>query len=108
MCVPAPQAHVQHCIVGSNALALRAAGERARELGFTPIVLTSRLCGEAAAVAAALASVAAEQARGGPFGLGPLPLALLAGGETTVTICGPHGVGGRNQVTPTATTGAPM
>ena len=81
-------------VVGSNRLSLEAAAREARRLGFRPLVLTSRLEGEAREVARALVAVLREcVASGRPASP---PVCLLAGGETTVTVRG-HGQGGRNQ-----------
>ncbi|GAB4260973.1 MAG: glycerate kinase [Deferrisomatales bacterium] len=85
---------VVHAIVGSNRRSLDAAAHRARELGFRPLVLSSRIQGEAREVARVLAAVAVEaRVTGAPA---QPPLAVLAGGETTVTLRG-GGLGGRNQ-----------
>jgi hydroxypyruvate reductase len=81
-------------IVGSNRLSLEAAARSVRRAGFRPLVLTTRLEGEAREVARVLVAVlreCVESAR--PAGR---PVCLLAGGETTVTVRG-HGQGGRNQ-----------
>jgi glycerate 2-kinase len=85
---------VQHVVVGSNRLAACAAVERARELGFNALLLSTYVEGEArevARVAAALAKGAC--AHGDPL---PPPACLVWGGETTVTVRG-QGKGGRNQ-----------
>jgi glycerate 2-kinase len=85
---------VQHVLVGSNRLAAVAAVERARELGFDALLLSTYVEGEAretARMAAALAK--GVRAHGDP--IAP-PACLVWGGETTVTIRG-NGKGGRNQ-----------
>lgn len=79
-------------LVASNRLALRGAAEEASARGYAPQVLSSRVTGEtrlaARAFARALLSRAARS-RG-------RRIAVLSGGETTVTL-GPHpGRGGRN------------
>jgi hydroxypyruvate reductase len=81
-------------VVGSNRLSLEAAAREARRLGFRPLVLTSRLEGEAREAARFLVAVLAECVHEG----GPArpPVCLVAGGETTVTVRG-RGRGGRNQ-----------
>ena len=85
---------VHNTVVGSNAQALAAAVEVARQLGYKPMVLTTRLDGEAREQARMLAAIAREaQATGRPA---KAPLCLLAGGETVVTLRG-KGKGGRNQ-----------
>jgi hydroxypyruvate reductase len=81
-------------VVGSNRLCLEAAARGARRQGYRPLILTSRLEGEAREVAVVLVALLRECATAGrPV---PLPACLLAGGETTVTVRG-RGQGGRNQ-----------
>ncbi len=75
-------------LLGSNAQALEAAAAVATSAGLRPVVLTRTLRGEARGVGRMLAA-AGRAARAGE------PLALLAGGETTVRVRGP-GCGGRN------------
>jgi hydroxypyruvate reductase len=86
--------NVQNVIVGSNRMALDAAKERARELGYKTTILSSAVVGESRIVAAAHAARVIEiiRSRSG----GELPLCLVSGGETTVTLSG-GGLGGRNQ-----------
>lgn len=85
---------VVHAIVGSNRSSINAAAETARNLGYSPLILTSLLEGEAREAARFLSSVAKEcLATGTPI---LPPACLLAGGETTVKIRG-KGLGGRNQ-----------
>ncbi|MBN2303921.1 MAG: glycerate kinase [Anaerolineae bacterium] len=87
-------ADVQNVIVADNARAAAAAAERAEELGFNTLLLTTYLEGEAREVAQVVAALAKEiAATGQPV---PRPACLLLGGETTVTIRG-NGKGGRNQ-----------
>jgi hydroxypyruvate reductase len=85
---------VTTAIVGSNRLSVDAAARRARSLGFRPVVLTTRLEGEAREVSRALVSILRECVESGRPA--PPPVCLLAGGETTVTVRG-DGHGGRNQ-----------
>ncbi len=81
-------------IIGSNRSALAAAERRAKELGYTPLVLTSHLTGEAREVAKVFLAVANDiEKYGCPIAK---PACVLAGGETTVTLRG-SGKGGRNQ-----------
>ena len=75
---------------GSNGLALEAAALRARELGYQVEVFSEALVGEAREAGATLAGELSRAAEQGEA------LAILAGGETTVTLRGP-GRGGRNQ-----------
>jgi glycerate 2-kinase len=85
---------VQHAIVGSNRLAARAAVERARQLGFNTLLLSTYVEGEAREVAKVAAALAkGMHAHGDPL---PPPACLVWGGETTVTVHG-EGKGGRNQ-----------
>jgi hydroxypyruvate reductase len=85
---------VAFAVVGSNRRSVAAASREARRQGLRPLVLTTRLEGEAREVARALAAVlreCVEEARPAAP-----PVCLLAGGETTVTVRG-SGRGGRNQ-----------
>jgi hydroxypyruvate reductase len=81
-------------VVGSNRLSVAAAAREARRQGFRPLVLTTRLEGEAREVARTLVAVLRECVESGRP-VAP-PACLLAGGETTVTVRG-DGQGGRNQ-----------
>ena len=83
-----------HLLIGSNRLAAAAARERAQELGYNTLLLTTFVEGEAREVA----KVAAALAKGIRIHGDPLapPACLIWGGETTVTIRG-QGRGGRNQ-----------
>jgi hydroxypyruvate reductase len=81
-------------IVGSNRLSLDAAARSVRKAGFRPVVLTTRLEGEAREAARVLVAVLRECVDAGRPARPPV--CLLAGGETTVTVRGP-GQGGRNQ-----------
>jgi hydroxypyruvate reductase len=80
--------------VGSNRLSVEAAAREARRLGLRPIVLTTRLEGEAREAARVLVAVLRECVESGRPAAPPV--CLLAGGETTVTVRG-DGQGGRNQ-----------
>ena len=77
-------------ITGSVRELCAAAAEKCRELGYTPILLTDRLCCEARQAGSFLASIAKTHAHDAQR------LAFLAGGETVVRLTG-HGKGGRNQ-----------
>ncbi|MFW5837432.1 MAG: glycerate kinase type-2 family protein, partial [Desulfovibrionaceae bacterium] len=85
---------VRQEVVSSNVIALDAAAVRARKLGYSPMVLSSRITGEAREVARFFTAVALETARA-RRPLAP-PACLLMGGETTVHVRG-RGLGGRNQ-----------
>jgi glycerate 2-kinase len=83
-----------HVLVGSNALAVDAAAEEARRLGFNTLVLSTYVEGEAREVARVHAAIAKEiRASGRPI---RRPACVISGGETTVTVRG-KGLGGRNQ-----------
>ena len=85
---------VQHVVVGSNRLAVEAAALAAAAHGFAPLILSTRLEGEAREVGRVLAAMAGEVVRyERPQ---RRPACLLAGGETTVTVRG-AGRGGRSQ-----------
>lgn len=84
----APDAPV--AIVASAATALEAAAGAARRSGFAPIVLGDALEGEASTLGREHARLAREHLAGGGQRV------LLSGGETTVTIAGTGGRGGRN------------
>lgn len=73
---------------------LDAAAAVARARGVAPIILGDALEGEAREVGTVLAGIArAARAHGHPA---PPPCVLLSGGETTVTVAGLAGRGGRN------------
>lgn len=84
----------QNLVVGSNRLAVDAAARKAAELGFKPLVLSTFIEGETRDVARMHAAIARQvHATGQPA---RKPLAIISGGETTVTLKG-SGKGGRNQ-----------
>ena len=85
-------ARVTNRLIGSNAMAREAAAEAARALGFNVEQPERTVQGEARDWGMSLAQEL--QARSDDFSR--LPLALIYGGETTVTVRG-NGVGGRNQ-----------
>ena len=85
---------VVFAVVGSNRLSVAAAAREARRQGLRPLVLTTRLEGEAREVARALTAVLRQCVEDGRPAAPPV--CLLAGGETTVTVTG-SGRGGRNQ-----------
>ncbi len=72
-----------------------AAAQKAKELGFTPLILTTMLEGESREVGIVFAGIAKEIKQANrPL---PPPCAIIAGGETTVKIDGKCGEGGPNQ-----------
>ena len=81
-------------LVGSCLGALTAAARAAERMGYRPIILSSKVEGEAREVAKAFAAIGKE-IRDSGHPLAP-PACLLMGGETTVTLQG-DGRGGRNQ-----------
>jgi hydroxypyruvate reductase len=81
-------------LVGTNLQALKAAGEAAENLGYRPLILSSKVEGEAREVAKFYTAIAKEILESG-YPIEP-PVCVLAGGETTVTLRG-DGRGGRNQ-----------
>ena len=81
-------------VVASAALSLEAAADVARAAGVTPAILSDAIEGEAKDVGQVHAAIASEvREKGRPFAP---PIVLLSGGETTVTIRGDAGRGGRN------------
>ena len=86
--------NTQNVIVGSNKIALDAAEEKAKELGYNTIVLSSLVEGESREAAKFFAAITKEASCTGTPA--PKPACIIAGGETTVTIKG-KGKGGRNQ-----------
>jgi hydroxypyruvate reductase len=92
-------ANVERKIIASNRVALEAAAARARELGYEPRILNTALAGEAALVGKQLAATLISYCGSGPSPLTnrPVQSCLLWGGETTVTMEGATGIGGRCQ-----------
>lgn len=81
-------------LVATPAMALRAAAERAREVGFAPLVL-GELEGESRDLGIVMAGIA-RSVRAHSLPIAP-PAVLISGGETVVSIgSGPAGRGGRN------------
>jgi len=81
-------------IVGNNHLAAQAAYEQAKKLGLNALFLSSLIQGEARHVGTVYAAITKEVVNSN----NPIqkPAAIIAGGETTVTVVG-QGHGGRNQ-----------
>ncbi len=81
-------------LVGTNLRALQAAAKTAERLGYRPLILSSKVEGEAREVAKFFTAIGKEVLGSG----NPLkpPACVLCGGETTVTLQG-EGRGGRNQ-----------
>jgi glycerate-2-kinase len=85
---------VRNVVVGSNLDAVKAAASALRRRGIKTLPLTSMLSGEAREAARLLSAIAKDIRRSG-IPLRP-PAAVVAGGETVVTVRG-SGLGGRNQ-----------
>jgi len=80
--------HVINVLALSNMTALRAMAERAQQLGYAPTIVTNTFHGEARHAAEEIfKKLGMETTK---------PAAHFYGGETTVTIGGAHGEGGRN------------
>ncbi len=73
---------------------LRAAAQVARSEGYRPLVLSDRIEGEAREIGTMHAAIARHVLEAGQPARPPL--ALISGGETTVTLPGNGGAGGRN------------
>jgi hydroxypyruvate reductase len=81
-------------IIASAGLSLEAAAREAEAAGVPAVILSDAIEGEAKDVGRVLAAIAREVARNGrPFAR---PVVILSGGETTVTLSGGGGRGGRN------------
>jgi hydroxypyruvate reductase len=81
-------------VIASAAISLDAAAAEARKAGIETVVLSDSIEGEAREVGSVHAAIAREIAgRDRPF---RKPVLLLSGGETTVTLRGKDGKGGRN------------
>ncbi len=85
---------VANLLVGTNYQSLQAAARKAGALGFSPVILSSQIVGEAKEVAKVYCGIGKDARQKGLFG--KRPLCLIGGGETTVTLKG-SGKGGRNQ-----------
>ncbi len=83
--------NVENIIIGSNRIALKAAKEKAEELGFHAEIISSEVTGEARDVGRWLADIARSKHSNSSNRLN----CLISGGETTVTVKG-NGKGGRN------------
>ncbi|MDX1609985.1 MAG: glycerate kinase [Halofilum sp. (in: g-proteobacteria)] len=94
---PTPDALGDRCrqrVLCSPLQSLEAAAAAARAQGVAPLILGDALEGEAAEMGRVCAGIALAAARHGhPL---PAPAVLLSGGESSVTIRGPAGRGGRN------------
>jgi glycerate 2-kinase len=85
---------VANVVCGGGRHAAEAAANKARELGYEPLVLSTTITGDARGIASVYAAVIREVLESGnPV---PAPCAIVSGGEATVTVRG-DGVGGPNQ-----------
>ncbi|MEM7717617.1 MAG: glycerate kinase [Pseudomonadota bacterium] len=81
-------------IIASAAKSLDAAAYKASAAGITPVILSDAIEGEARDIGLMHAAMAREvRTKGRPF---TPPVVILSGGETTVTLRGKAGRGGRN------------
>ena len=86
-------ARVENRVIATAHRSLEAAAETFRGAGVAPVILGDTLTGEAAEAAKVLAALVREVRRyGSPFAP---PVALISGGECTVTLRGEGGRGGR-------------
>ncbi len=86
-------ARAENRVVATPHRSLEAAAEVFRAAGIPPAILGDTITGEAAEVAKVMAALAREvRLHGSPF---KPPVALISGGECTVTVRGAQGRGGR-------------
>lgn len=89
-----PFHRVHNQIIGNNAASVEAVAQAAGKAGLHPLILTTRLTGEAKDAAKLFGAIANEiAATGRPV---RRPACVIAGGELTVTVTG-RGLGGRAQ-----------
>lgn len=86
-------AHCSHTLIGGNRLSVDTLLKDAASLGYDTSLYAQPLCGEARIVAETWADDIRRQASANRS----IDRASIAGGETTVTLSRPHGIGGRNQ-----------
>jgi len=86
--------NVENILIATPQMSLEAAAAVARDAGYTPMILSDRIEGEARDVAEVHSAIARQVLSYGQ----PLesPAVILSGGETTVTIRNKGGRGGRN------------
>lgn len=84
--------NASHTLVGSNRMSVHAISACAEKLGYDTYLYSDKLTGEARLEAEKLAQFAKYRLQQSKSGR----IAILAGGETTVTLSG-SGLGGRNQ-----------
>lgn len=81
-------------LIGTNRTAVLAAGEKARQLGYNTVLLSSCITGEAREIAKFIAGIARDVKAVGM--ISKKPACIISGGEPVVTLRG-TGKGGRNQ-----------
>ena len=81
---------VHNFIIANNTLACTAIYEKAKNLGYHPLILTTEITGEAREIGPKILKTIQNQNRQNKYTL------FISGGETTVTVQG-SGKGGRNQ-----------
>jgi hydroxypyruvate reductase len=85
--------NVENRVIATARRSLEAAARLFRDNGVEPVILGDSITGEASEVAKVMAAIAREvRTRGAPF---KPPVALLSGGECTVTVRSRNGRGGR-------------
>ncbi len=85
--------HVETRVIATAHRSLEAAAEQFRKSGITPAILGDSITGEASEVAKVMAALAREiRKHGSPW---QPPVALISGGECTVTVRAERGRGGR-------------
>lgn len=85
---------VTNVLVGGGRLTAAAAAEKAGDLGYAPLLLSTYVTGQAQSVAGLYAAIIKEVLESGnPI---PAPCAIISGGEATVVVRG-DGLGGPNQ-----------
>ena len=91
---PKQTPNVKSVVTGSVRTLCASASQAAKDLGYTPIILTTSLDCEAREAGRFLSSIAADTHKG--ISSIQKPAAIIAGGETIVNLQG-KGLGGRNQ-----------
>jgi len=86
--------NVTNIVCGGGRHAVEAAAEKARGLGYEPLVLSTTMTGDARAIASVSAAVVREALESG--NPAAPPCAIVSGGEATVVVRG-DGTGGPNQ-----------
>ncbi|HEV2092163.1 MAG TPA: glycerate kinase [Rubrobacter sp.] len=85
---------VQNVVCGGGRHAVEAAADRAGDLGYEPLILSTTMTGDARAIASVCAAVVREALESGKPARPPC--AVVSGGEATVIVRG-DGTGGPNQ-----------